>query len=153
MLIPADGGTEQGTLADYSPLFDAIAKASNLHFDLKVGQSYNAVVEAIVADKLEIAFFGPATYHQARARKGAQLLAVAVEKGQSVYYSGIFVQKESAIKSISDLKGRNIAFGDVNSTSSFLFPLSMMMSAGVDPINDLNKIFMTGSHANSLSSL
>ena len=46
-----------------------------------------------------------------------------------------------------------MAFGDVNSTSSFLFPMTMIMEAGLDPVRDLAAIHMTGSHANSLAAL
>ncbi len=153
MLVPADGGTEQGTRADYEPLFNAITKDTGLHFNIKVGQSYNAVVEAAVGKKIDIAFFGPITYHQARQRGAVELLAVAVSKGKSVYYSGIFVAKESGIGSLTDLKGKSVAFGDVNSTSSFNFPLAMIIDAGLDPVKDLGKVNMTGSHANSLTAL
>ena len=46
MLIPADGGTEDGTKADFQPLFDAITRSSDLHFTVSTGQSYAAVIEA-----------------------------------------------------------------------------------------------------------
>lgn len=153
MLVPADGGTEQGTRADYEPIFNAITRSHGLHFTIKVGQSYNAVVEAMAGGKIEIAFFGPVTYMQARERGVAELLAVAVRKGESVYYSGIFVARDAGIEALSDLKGKSVAFGDVNSTSSFNFPLAMLLDAGMDPIKDLNKVQMTGSHANSLAAL
>ena len=153
MLVPADGGTEQGTLADYQPIFDAVARRTGYTFDIKVGQSYNAVVEAMVAAKIDIAFFGPLSYVQARERGGAELLAVAVKDNESVYYSGIFVRKDAGMKNLSDLKGKSVAFGDVNSASSFNFPIAMLLDAGLDPIDDLGDVQLTGSHANALASL
>ncbi|HEX9812970.1 MAG TPA: phosphate/phosphite/phosphonate ABC transporter substrate-binding protein, partial [Burkholderiales bacterium] len=36
MLIPADGGTETGTKADYQPVFNAVSRMTGLHFDIKV---------------------------------------------------------------------------------------------------------------------
>src|SRR5882724_2047454 len=47
MLIPADGGTEDGTKSDFLPLFNAVTKTQGLHFDVRVGQSYSAVVEGM----------------------------------------------------------------------------------------------------------
>ena len=47
LLIPADGGTESGTLADYQPIFNAVSRSTGLTFDLKVAQSYGAVVEGM----------------------------------------------------------------------------------------------------------
>ncbi|KPL66874.1 phosphonate ABC transporter substrate-binding protein [Erythrobacter sp. SG61-1L] len=153
LLIPADGGTESGTLADYRPIFDAVGKSSGIDFDLKVAQSYGAVVEALCSGNADIAFVGPVTYLQAKERDCAQLLAVGVKDGQSIYYAGIFARKDSPIRTIADLKGRSAAFGDVNSTSSFAYPLAMMIEAGVDPVKDLSALRLTGSHANSLAAL
>ena len=154
ILIPADGGTEDGTKADYAPIFKAISRQTNLQFDIRVGQSYSSVVEALCNGSADIAFVGPTTYIQANQRKCAELLAVGVEKGQPSYYSAIFAKKSS--KNITDtksLKGKRVAFGDINSSSSFIFPVAMLMEAGLDPARDLSQIRITGSHAASLGAL
>jgi phosphonate transport system substrate-binding protein len=153
ILIPADGGTEDGTRADFLPVFNAVSKTTGLQFKLRVGQSYNAVVEAMCNGSADIAFFGPVSYVQAHKRGCADLLAVAVEKGSSTYFAGIFVKASSSIKTLKDLKGKRVAFGDINSGSSFVFPMTMIMQAKLDPIRDLAAIRMTGSHANSLATL
>ena len=82
-----------------------------------------------------------------------QLLAVAVKSGTSVYYSGLFARKDAPIQAVADLRGKRMAFGDVNSTSSFVFPLTMLMDAGIDPAKDLKEVRLTGSHASSLAAL
>lgn len=153
MLVPADGGTEEGTRADFEPIFGVVGKATGLNFEVRVGQSYNAVVQAMANRQVDVAFFGPVSYEQARKQGAAELLAVAERKGGSVYFSGIFVGRESTLQRVSDLEGRSMAFGDVNSTSSFAFPVAMLLGAGVDPVADLDKVFLTGSHANSLQAL
>ena len=151
MLIPADGGTEDGTKKDFQPLFDAVTRTKGVHFDVRVGQSYGAVVEAMAADQVDVGFFGAVSYLQAKKRAGAELLAVSVENGSSVYYSGVFVQSGSAAKTLGDLKGKSLALGDPNSTSSFAYPLVMLLDAGVDPVKDLARIVLAGSHVNSLA--
>ncbi|QQX88566.1 phosphate/phosphite/phosphonate ABC transporter substrate-binding protein [Cupriavidus necator] len=153
VLIPADGGTEDGTKKDFEPIFGAISQATGLKFDIKIGQSYGAVVEAMCNGAADIAWYGPASYLQARARGCAELLALAVRDGQSVYYSGIFARADAGIERIRDLKGKKIALGDVNSTSSFNVPVAMMLSSGVRPARDAAMISMAGSHANVLKAL
>jgi phosphonate transport system substrate-binding protein len=153
MLIPADGGTEDGTKADFKPVFDAVTQTTGINFDIKVGQTYATVIEAICSEVIEIAWFGAASYLPAKERGCAELLAVDVKKGASVYYSGIYAHKDSGIATVADLKGREMAFGDANSTSSFVYPVAMIMAAGLDPATDLSVIRMTGSHANSLKAL
>jgi phosphonate transport system substrate-binding protein len=151
MLIPADGGTEDGTKSDFLPLFNAITKTEGLHFNVRVGQSYGAVVEAMANGQVDVGWFGPVSYMQAKKRAGAELLAVAVEHGSSTYFSGIFVRSDAPMQTLADMKGKALAVGDPSSTSSFAFPLAMLIEAGVDPVKDLSKIVFTGSHVNSLA--
>ena len=153
VLIPADGGTEEGTRADFAPVFNAVARITGLQFTLRVGQSYNAVVEAMCNRSADVAFLGPVAYVQAHERGCAELLAVAIENGKSVYYAGIFARAGGPITKIGDLKGHSIAFGDINSASSFVFPMAMILRAKLDPIRDLGAVRLTGSHANSLAAL
>jgi phosphonate transport system substrate-binding protein len=153
LLIPADGGTESGTKADYAPVFNAISRTTGLQFDLKVGQSYGAVVEGMCHQLADIAFFGPVAYVQAHQRGCAQLLAVGVQKGASIYYAGMFAKADAPLGGIKDVKGKRVAFGDVNSASSFTFQVAMLLDAGIDPVRDLSAIRMTGSHAASLAAL
>lgn len=153
ILIPADGGTEDGTKKDFQPIFGAVSQATGLKFDIKVGQSYGAVVEAMCNGAADIAWYGPASYLQARARGCAELLALAVKHGDSVYYSGIFARKDANINSIADIKGKKIALGDANSTSSFNVPVAMMLSSGLNPARDAAVINLAGSHANVLKAL
>lgn len=153
ILVPADGGTEDGTKKDFQPIFSAIEQSTGLKFDIKVGQSYSSVVEAMCSGAADIAWYGPASYLQAKARGCSELLALAVSHGKSVYYSGIFARTDSGINSLADLKGKRVALGDVGSTSSFNVPVAMMMAAGVQPARDLGGINMAGSHANVLKAL
>ena len=153
LLIPADGGTESGTLADYRPVFQAVGKSAGINFELKVAQSYGAVVEAMCNGTADVAFVGPVTYLQAKERGCAELLAVAVKGGQSIYYAGLFARKDSPIKALADLRGKSAAFGDVNSTSSFVFPMAMLLRGGIDPVKDLGSLRLTDSHASSLAAL
>ena len=153
VLVPADGGTEDGTKKDFEPIFSAIGKSTGLVFDIKVGQSYGTVVEAMCSGAADIAWYGPASYLQAKGRGCAELLALAVRNGESVYYSGIFARTDAGVNSISNLKGKKIALGDVNSTSSFNVPVAMMLAAGINPARDASSINMAGSHANVLKAL
>jgi phosphonate transport system substrate-binding protein len=153
MLIPADGGTESGTRADFQPLFDAVSRQTGLRFELKVGQSYAAVVEAMKAGLIDLAWFGPTSYVQARAAGAAELLAVSVQDNKSVYYAGIFVRHDAGFAGIRDLRGKRVAFGDVNSSSSFTYQIAMLIDAGLDPARDLAELRLTGSHAASLAAL
>ncbi|MDC1208365.1 phosphate/phosphite/phosphonate ABC transporter substrate-binding protein [Litorivicinus sp.] len=153
MLVPTDGGTEDGTKADFAPIFNAVSRTSGLKFKIRVGQSYASVVEGMVNGLVDIAFVGPTLYLQAAAKGAAEPLAVAVLKGESVYYAGFFAKPGVDLSNLESLKGKSMAFGDVNSSSSFTIQVGMMIKQGIDPARDLSKVFLTGGHANSLNAL
>ncbi|MDF1579804.1 MAG: phosphate/phosphite/phosphonate ABC transporter substrate-binding protein [Desulfuromonadales bacterium] len=152
LMVPADTGTNDIT-RDYAPVFNGITKNYGIYFDIKAGNSYAAVVEGMCNDQVDIAWFGASTYGLANEKCGVDLLAVDVTKGDSSYYSGIFTRKGNGIKSIADLKGKSMAFGSPNSTSSFNFPVAMLIAGGIDPTTDLSKIIIAGSHSASIAAL
>lgn len=152
MLVPSDTGADS-IADDFRPVFNAISEVYGLHFDIKVGSSFAAVVEGMCNEQVDIAWLGVVTLYQVVQRGCGEFLALDVKNGKSIYFSGIFIAKNSNIDTLSDLKGKSVALGDVNSTSSFNFPVAMMLDAGLDPANDLGKIVMAGSHTNSLAAL
>lgn len=152
LMVPADTGTDDIT-KDYAPVFNGITKNYGIHFDIKAGSSYAAVVEGMCNNQADIAWYGASSYGEANEKCGVDLLAVDVKKGDSVYYSGIFTRKGAGIKSLKDLKGKRVAFGSPSSTSSFNFPVAMLIAAGIDPVKDFKKVVIAGSHSASLAAL
>lgn len=152
IMVPTEIGSRD-SLSDYRPIFNAITREYGIHFKLRLGTSYAAAVQGLCNDQADIAHYGAVTFAQARQMCGAELLAVDVKKGKSVYYSGIYSAKNSGIKTLKDLKGHSLAVGDPNSTSSFNFPFAMVIAAGIDPVRDLKQIVIAGSHTNSIAAL
>ena len=152
MLVPSDTGADS-IADDFRPVFNAITQVYGLYFDIKVGSSFSAVVEGMCNEQVDIAWLGVVTLPIVVKRGCGEFLALDVKKGKSIYYSGIFVAKDSDIRNLQDLRGKSMAFGDVLSTSSFNFPVAMLLDAGIDPAKDLRKIYMAGSHTASLASL
>ncbi|MCG8510437.1 MAG: phosphate/phosphite/phosphonate ABC transporter substrate-binding protein, partial [Rhodospirillales bacterium] len=152
MLVPSETGSTS-VRDDYDPLFNAISRVHGIEFDMKTGDSYNAVVEAMAAGHIDVAFFGLVSFNEARKRGGVELLAVEEKNGVSEYFSGIFARADAGMSGIQDLRGKKIALGDPLSTSSFNIPVAMIMDAGIDPVKDLGGILIAGSHSASLEAL
>jgi phosphonate transport system substrate-binding protein len=153
MVVPTDGGTSDGAMADFQPLFDAVARDTGVTFKLSVGTSYISVVEAMAAGKVDVAFFGPVSFLLAKERGAAELLAVGVRDGRSEYFSLLLADPDSNIETVGDLVGSSVAFGDVNSTSSFNVPVKLLMDAGIDPPKDLGKVLILGNHSSALQAV
>lgn len=153
LLIPADGGTADGTKSDFKPLFDALEKTTGLTFEVQVGQSYAAVIEGMCAGQADIAWFGPVSFLTAQEKGCAELLAVEERNGSTTYFAGLFVRADSGIKSVKDLKGRSLALGSSHSASSFAYPLAILRDAGVDPVGDIAWLMLSESHSQGLMAL
>lgn len=95
--------------------------------------SRTAAVEAIANGHVDYILTGPAEYIVFRARAKA----VPVVAWQRLdYFTQLVVTNESAIKTLADMKGKKIAFGEVGSTSTHLGPAQLLASIGLMPNKD-----------------
>lgn len=70
--------------------------------------------------------------------------------GSTGYYSVVFTRADSGIKSLEDLKGKNFAFGDPNSTSGYLIPSYELKQQGYDPETYFANASFSGGHEQSV---
>jgi len=134
--------------AQYEPFGDYLSKQLGREVELTVPTSYTAVVEAMVNDQLDLAYFGGLTYVQARDQAEVTPLVTEVNPrtGDTTYHSVIIVPSDSDIEKVEDIKGRTFAFGSANSTSGSLYPAIMLQDAGIDYRTDLGEFTYTGGH-------
>ena len=143
-MIP-DAGATQVSIEQKAPLRDYLAGALGAPVKLVIPTSYNATVEALGNGSLDFAYLGGLTYVKAHARYG--VIPLVQRRIDQQFHSLFITQGGSAIRTLTDLKGRSFAFGDINSTSGHLMPYRAMVQAGIDPDKDLKWFRYTGSHA------
>ena len=151
-LIPNENPEE--VEAQYQPLEDYLKKETGRKVELSVPTTYNAVVEAMVSGKLDLAYFGGLTYVQARERANVHPLFTEVNPrtGTTKYHSVIIVPADSDIRQVEDIEGKTFAFGSVSSTSGSLYPAIMLDAAGIDYRTDLEeKVYTNGHDATALA--
>jgi phosphonate transport system substrate-binding protein len=134
--------------AQYQPLEDYLSEELGREVVVSVPTTYNAVVEAMVSDKLDLAYFGGLTYVQARQRADVHPLFTEINPrtGTTEYRSFIIVPADSDVREVADLNGETFAFGSVSSTSGSLYPSIMLEEAGIDYRTDLEEVIYTGGH-------
>jgi phosphonate transport system substrate-binding protein len=136
-------------LRESEPLKAYLERATGAKVELTIPLNYAAVVEAFGADKVDIAYLGGFTYVQARKRFDAQPL---VQRDRDQAFHSLFITHAgSSIGALADLKGKQFAFGDVNSTSGHLMPEYFMRQQGVDPDVIARAIYTGGHDATALS--
>lgn len=134
--------------ARYQPLEKYLSKELGGKVEVSVPTTYNAVVESMVSNKLDLAYFGGLTYVQARQRARIHPLVTEInpETGTTKYRSLIIAPANGDVKKIADIKGKTFAFGSVSSTSGSLYPSIMLDEAGIDYRTDLEEKTYTGGH-------
>lgn len=142
-MVP-DAGATQVSIDQKAPLRDYLNKALGGPVNLIIPTNYNATVEALGNGSLDFAYLGALTYVKAHERYGVVPL---VQRSIDKQFHSLFItQTNSSIHNLSDLRGKNFAFGDINSTSGHLIPYSEMKQAGLDVDHDLHFRY-SGSHA------
>ncbi|HSL57849.1 MAG TPA: phosphate/phosphite/phosphonate ABC transporter substrate-binding protein [Acidimicrobiales bacterium] len=134
---------------------EILADELGLEIEFFQAADYAGVIEALIADRVDLAQFGPFSYVIAIAN-GADAAPVGVmTDGPDVepgYQSFLVAQADNdEINSLEDIVGKRVCFVDPASTSGFLVPAAGMLEAGIDPDADVNGIFAGGHDASVIS--
>ena len=131
---------------------DCLSKLTGLTYQIQVGTSFGASVEAMGAGKAQIGFLNTFSILLARAKYQIEPALVSLRnyKGKlENFYQGQFIaNKKANIKTIADLKGKTFCFVDPNSTSGYIIPRIVLKANGIDPDKDLKATQNAGSHDN-----
>ena len=152
-MIPAENAT--GTADRWAPLTAYLTKTLGVPVKLRVASDYAAVIEGQRAGNIQIAWYGPASFSRA-VMTGVKLEPIVNQKhetGASGYYSVVYVLASSPYKTVEDLKGKNLALVDPNSTSGNQAPRFFLKRAGYDVEKFFGKTFFAGSHENAVLAL
>ncbi|MET0386358.1 MAG: phosphate/phosphite/phosphonate ABC transporter substrate-binding protein [Polyangiales bacterium] len=114
--------------------------------EITVGANYAATGEALRFGRLDIAYLGPVTYiFRSRAAKLEPFARPSHEQVGPTFQAVIIVPADSPAKTLADLKGGDIAFGDPASTSGTWVPRYQLLQAGLVAGRDY-KLHALGAH-------
>lgn len=115
--------------------------------------AYNGVVEALIYEHIDMAYFGPLTYVIAHERSGAEAIITQLVDGEPYYYSYIITHEDAPWDSLDELlidrADLHFAFGSMSSTSGSLIPGVELKERGVfrsEDDHDFDAVTYTGSH-------
>lgn len=115
----------------YKPLVDYLNRTTSVTWNLKLYHNYDPVIDDLCSGEIAIAYLGPNPFGLAHEKCGAKPLLTIVGSGGKPYYHSLIFTNDRSIKSLADLKGRKIALGDHDSTSSHIIPRKMLEDAGI----------------------
>jgi phosphonate transport system substrate-binding protein len=135
-------------IESYTPLVKYLSRKMDMPVQVSISKDYQAHINAIGKDQLDIAYMGPASYISLVELYGNKpLLACQEIHGKSTFQGKIIIRKESPLHALSQLKGKSFAFGDPSSTMSHLVPRYMLWKDGVSA-EQLGRYKFMGSHDN-----
>ncbi|KQT19829.1 phosphonate ABC transporter substrate-binding protein [Methylobacterium sp. Leaf399] len=152
-VIPAENAS--GTSDRYAPLTAYLTKSLGVPVKLRIANDYAAVIESQRAGNAQLAFYGPASFARAvmTGVKVEPIVNQTHDTGALGYYSVIYVRADSPYKTIADLKGKNLALVDPNSTSGNQAPRFFLHKAGYPVDAFFGKTVYAGSHENAVLAL
>jgi len=149
--IPEEAASEQ--LRKFGPLVKYFERQLGTKVEFTPVSDYPAAVEALVNKQVDLVWFGGFTFVQAKIRSGDKVIPLAQREEDTQFRSVFITQTNSGIKSLQDLKGKNVSFGSQSSTSGHLMPRSFLLEAGLDPDRDFKRVAFSGAHDATIASV
>ncbi|MEM9726154.1 MAG: phosphate/phosphite/phosphonate ABC transporter substrate-binding protein [Pseudomonadota bacterium] len=139
-------------IQDNEALAAHLEQALGKKIRLIVTTDYSSMIEAARFGRIDVAYFGPASYTIAKDRMaGGEIdivpFAARLKGGSTTYQSVLIANVDSGIASIDAIKGSGVdmAFGDQASTSSHFAPKYTLLKQGVSQDEDYKQNFL-GAH-------
>ncbi len=149
--IPEEAATEQ--VRKFTPLATYLEAALGVKVEFTPVSDYPAAVEALVNKKVDLVWFGGFTHVQANLRSGGKIVPLAQREEDTRFQSVFIAKTDSGIKTLADMKGRQVSFGSQSSTSGHLMPRSFLLQAGITPEKDFRRIAYSGAHDATIASV
>ncbi len=99
-----------------------------VQIDLRIYRQYDVAKDALVRGEVDFARFGSASYVEAK-KLNPQVSLLLAQNGKVRGY--IFALADSGIRSLTDLKGKSVAFVDDSSTTGNFLPKRALFVAGL----------------------
>lgn len=149
--IPEEAATEQ--TRKFGPIARYLEQSLGRKVEFTPVTDYPAAVEAMVNKQVDLVWFGGFTHVQAQIRSGGKIIPIAQREEDTQFRSVFITLADSGIKSLADLKGKQVSFGSQSSTSGHLMPRNFLLEAGINPEKDFKRTAYSGAHDATIASV
>ena len=149
--IPEEAATEQ--MRKFGPIVKYLEQKLGMKVEFTPVSDYPAAVETLVNKNIDMAWLGGFTFVQAQNRSGGKIVPIAQREEDTRFQSVFIAKTSSGIKTLADLKGKQVSFGSQSSTSGHLMPRSFLLQAQIDPDKDFKRVAYSGAHDATIASV
>jgi len=116
----------------FQPMMDYLTQNTPYRFELKISRGYAETIGFLKEGKTQVCSIGDGGLMDAMLKYGAvPILKPLNEDGRPFYRCYFIVPAASSVHSLSDLKGKRVAFGSRHSTTGNLVPREMLRKSGI----------------------
>ena len=130
--------------ARYVPLLNYLKSETGLAYELVTPSSYQELLDLFGQKKIDVAFFGGATYVLAHKKYNAVPLVSRFTDGR--FKSVVIVKKDLPARTLHELKGMTFAFGSELSTSGHFMPRHYFTRNNIVPEEFFGEVIFSGAH-------
>jgi phosphonate transport system substrate-binding protein len=149
--IPEEAASEE--IRKFGPIAKYLESKLGMKVVFTPVSDYPAAVEALVNKNVELAWLGGFTHVQAQVRSGGKIIPIAQREEDTKFQSVFITKADSGIKTMADLKDKQVSFGSASSTSGHLMPRSFLLQANINPDKDFKRIAYSGAHDATIASV
>jgi phosphonate transport system substrate-binding protein len=144
MISPREAFEQHRQVLDY------IGTRLGKRIELIQRKTYREVNDLFAKGEIDLALVCSGPYATGKEKYGFELLATPEIQGTHFYQSYLIVNKESAYRSLEDLRGGVFAFTDPDSNTGRLVPVYWLAERNERPETFFGKTIYTYSHDNSI---
>lgn len=130
----------------YFGIIQEAARQAGLRARTIIVQDYNALSEAMKNNIIDVGWFSPFAYVNARTKVETEPIAMGVLNGQPFYHGYIITKKNNDITKLKDLKNKTFGYVDIKSTSGYVYPRYLLKENQLNPDTLFKEVLYLGTH-------
>ncbi|KZL94026.1 phosphate/phosphite/phosphonate ABC transporter substrate-binding protein [Clostridium magnum] len=137
----------------YVPVLERICQSIGYKASVIIVKDYDALKSYIEKNIIDIGWFSPSAYVDAREKVNVVPIATPKINGKTSYNGYIIVKKDSEIKNINDLKDKSFGYVDKKSASGYLYARHILKQNNINPDTIFKNTSFLGSHDNVINAV
>lgn len=137
----------------YVPILERVASSMGYKARTIIVKNYDALAEATGNGIVDIGWFSPFAYVDARKKHSVKPVVTPKVSGKASYNGYIIARKDGRVNAMKDLPGKVFGYVDEKSASGYLYARDSIRKEKMDPDRIFEKVQFLGNHDNVIDAV